>query len=271
MVNSFILHEKKASKLLNLELFLAQKMLERLDFFTAPKKVLDYSVSSLLNLESVDKLKNADRFVYRQKKSVFVGSEEDIFTGDFLNPCFNEGEFDCILSHLLAVPGVDFKKAASCVSIMLNNSQPWFFSGFINGSLHQLRSSWEKLDGYEHIVDFPDVTDFTAILSDLGFKDIVIDVTTINCSYYDIKSLLQDLKLLGYGVYLKNRKKGLSTKTLFKDLEKNYPYYLQNGSRVYNVGLEYIVGVCFSSQKKVLEEKEYEIPVQSIKGPTGNK
>lgn len=118
------------------------------------------------------------------------------------------------------------------------------FSTFGPDTLKELRSSFAKLDAFNHVNTFIDMHTIGDLLLHLGFQDPVMDMEMITLTYQNINGLLRDLKLMGAQHVNTSDRRGLSTKKNFDKLSNCYEAY-RNEEDVLPATFEIVYGLAW--------------------------
>ena len=115
---------------------------------------------------------------------------------------------------------------------MLRVLQPgglFMFSTFGPDTLKELRQAYAGTDGYSHVHRFTDMHDLGDMLVETGFATPVMDMEQISVTYSDVTSLMRDLKSIGAHNVTCGRRQGLTGKSLFQAVARNYEQFRRAG------------------------------------------
>jgi malonyl-CoA O-methyltransferase len=96
------------------------------------------------------------------------------------------------------------------------------FSTFGPDTLYELRDSWSDADDYPHVHAFVEMHDLGDALIRAGFIDPVIEVDYVTLTYDKVSHLMRDLKALGAVNVSTDRRKTLTGKRRFRQMEQTY-------------------------------------------------
>lgn len=101
------------------------------------------------------------------------------------------------------------------------------FTTLVDGTLHELKSSWQQVDNDQHVIDFKaesDISDFfnteSSILLQHKCHDIVLE-------YQNVIHLARELKGLGANYLPKKRNRGLSGKDKWFAMTEYYQDFIE--------------------------------------------
>ncbi|MCV5977809.1 malonyl-ACP O-methyltransferase BioC, partial [Escherichia coli] len=80
--------------------------------------------------------------------------------------------------------------------VLKNGGKAWF-STLVDGSLYELRASWEKIDAYQHVNNFLTLNQVKIALAQSRCDSHQLDLTTITVWYDSAFSVMRDLKGIG--------------------------------------------------------------------------
>ncbi|MGN0918812.1 MAG: methyltransferase domain-containing protein [Oxalobacter sp.] len=128
--------------------------------------------------------------------------------------------FNLVWSNMMLHWAEDIGAVLSCWYQMLRQNGLLLFSCLGYGSLHNLYHAFEGIDGYGHIMTFPDCQQLGAALVQSGFPSPVLEREWIDLTYQETDTLLHDIRALG-GNPLADRRQGLMGKGTFTRLLQN--------------------------------------------------
>ena len=103
------------------------------------------------------------------------------------------------------------------------------FSTFGPDTLHELRQAFLGMDDNNHVNHFIDMHDIGDILVHNGFAMPVMDMEYITLTYDDVIGVMRELKAMGAHNVLEDRKRGLTGKTGWGKVLKNYEAFRKDG------------------------------------------
>ena len=183
---------------------------------------------------------------------------------DFEKLPFVTAGFDLILSNQ-ALLCFDFASVMQEIYRVLSNNGIFLFSALGPDSFKQLRHAWGLVDNFAHIYDFCDMHIFGDILKKTGFIDPVMDCHWVEFQYKSLQQIFLDLKGMGEQYIDIRRRKSLTGKNKFLELERVYE---RNSNKRYPVSIEYIFGHAIkpklSNINKANSAGRVKVPVSSV-------
>ena len=164
---------------------------------------------------------------------------------------FQPETFDLVWSNMMLHWAEDIGAVLSNWHQMLRQEGLLLFSCLGYGSLHELYHAFERLDGYGHVMTFPDCQQLGEALVQSGFPSPVLEREWISLTYQDINVLLRDIRALG-GNPLADRRQGLMGKGTFAQLVQNLEALRDEAGQI-TLRFEIILGHAF---KENLPKKE---------------
>ncbi len=105
---------------------------------------------------------------------------------------------------------------------VLKPSGVLLFTTLLDGSLFELKKSWDKVDKDHHVNRFISLKQMEIAIHQAGYKDYQMWCEWVVEHYATALALMQDLKGIGATHLGKERKSGLSGKKTFQKLENAY-------------------------------------------------
>ena len=133
---------------------------------------------------------------------------------------FQPETFNLVWSNMMLHWAEDIGAVLSNWHQMLRRNGLLLFSCLGYGSLHDLYHAFEGIDGYGHVMTFPDCQQLGDALVQSGFPSPVLEREWIDLTYQDVRTLLHDIRALG-GNPLADRRQGLMGKGTFAQLLQN--------------------------------------------------
>jgi malonyl-CoA O-methyltransferase len=134
---------------------------------------------------------------------------------------FDRASFDLVVSSLalqwcdnLAVPLCEMKRVTKKGGKLL-------FSTLLEGSLHELKESWSKIDTHQHVNDFISLDRLNIALAQSECLDHRLNLPQIVVWYQSAFELMRDLKGIGAN-HVDNRSQGLVSRSVLQCVEKEY-------------------------------------------------
>ena len=144
---------------------------------------------------------------------------------------FATGSYDLIVSSLMLQWSSDLYATLSGINRVLADNGMFCFSSFSEGTLWELKKSWEAVDHAPHSSDFLSLEQFETVTNSAGFSSVDIVTETIVESYSSIRELLLSMKGIGASNAHSGRDRGLTGKQRFHAFERAYDgYRLENGA-----------------------------------------
>jgi malonyl-CoA O-methyltransferase len=103
------------------------------------------------------------------------------------------------------------------------------FSTFGPDTLKELRGAYAGLDGRTHVNRFIDMHDIGDMLVTRGYADPVMDMEQLTLTYADVRALMRDLKSIGAHNVTLGRPAGLTGKSVFARMTRNYEALRRDG------------------------------------------
>jgi malonyl-CoA O-methyltransferase len=142
---------------------------------------------------------------------------------------FSDACFDLVFSNLMLQWCVDLEVVFRELQRVLRPGGLLLFTSFGPDTLHELRDSWARVDGYTHVNAFQDMHDVGDALLSTRFADPVMDVERLTVTYPDLWQLMRELKQIGAHNVTAGRPRGLTGKTQMEHLLQAYERYRRDG------------------------------------------
>ncbi len=133
--------------------------------------------------------------------------------GDLMALPFADASFDLLFSSLALQWCEDLDAALEECRRVLRPGGLLLMATFGRDTLHELREVFAEVDGAPHVSPFPDLLALGDRLLAGGFRDPVIDSERFTLTYTDAQRLMRDLKAIGAGNALSDRRRSLTGKT----------------------------------------------------------
>jgi malonyl-CoA O-methyltransferase len=143
------------------------------------------------------------------------------------------------------------------------------FSTFGPDTLKELRACWHKIDQFTHVNAFIDMHDVGDALMRHRFSEPVMDVERLTLTYQDIRTLMQDLKMLGAHNVTAGRRQTLTGKGRIQALTRAYESYRHDG--VLPASYEVVYGHAWipaNKEQDLHSGYETRIPLSHLRGPS---
>lgn len=122
------------------------------------------------------------------------------------------------------------------------------FSTFGPDTLHELRKSWQSIDGQNHVNAFIDMHDLGDALLRGDFADPVMDMEMITLTYTDVKTLMTELKTIGAHNVTQGRPRGLTGRRRLKQLGNAYEAFRNPADQRLPASYEVIYGHAWKAE-----------------------
>ncbi|ELA7315561.1 malonyl-ACP O-methyltransferase BioC [Vibrio alginolyticus] len=140
---------------------------------------------------------------------------------DAENLPFDDDSFDYVFSSLALQWCTDLSYPLKEVRRVLKNGGKAWFSTLVDGSLYELRASWEKIDAYQHVNNFLTLNQVKIALAQSRCDSYQLDLTTITVWYDSAFSVMRDLKGIGAN-HVSGRSHGLTSRETLLKVEHAY-------------------------------------------------
>jgi malonyl-CoA O-methyltransferase len=141
-----------------------------------------------------------------------------------------EASFDLIFSSLCLQWVEDLPAAIDEFRRVLRPDGLLLLSSFASDTLIELRSAFEEADpGAAHVSPFLPLQRIGDALLAAGFRDPVLHVDRFTLTYEDPRALMRELKQLGAGNALSDRRRGLTGKRRMQAMLTAYEQFRRDG------------------------------------------
>ncbi|MGD8170200.1 malonyl-ACP O-methyltransferase BioC [Vibrio sp. TRT 21S02] len=117
----------------------------------------------------------------------------------------------------LSVPLKEMKR-------VLRSGGEAFFTTLLDGSLHELKKAWGKIDSYQHVNDFISINQVKIALAQADCHNHHLDLPEITVWYESSFSLMRDLKGIGAN-HVSGRSHGLTSRRALIQVEEEYQVF----------------------------------------------
>lgn len=145
---------------------------------------------------------------------------------------FDNNSIDVIYSNLMIQWCNPLSDLLVEITRVLKPGGLFIFSTLVDGTLHELKSSWKQVDDDKHVIDFKSENKLIETFEASPFKLLENDVKDIVLEYENVLHLARELKGLGANHVPNKTKKGLAGKDKWKKMTKRYQDF-QEPSGVY--------------------------------------
>lgn len=135
---------------------------------------------------------------------------------------YKAGTFDAVFSSLMLQWVDSFQQAMQQIHYCLKPNGFFAVTTLIEGTLQELKESFEHIDQSQHIHQFPAIQKIKDALQDIGFTKYVIEESPIIQKYQHVMQLLKSIKMIGAHYKRGTEDNFTATKTLFHDLQQEY-------------------------------------------------
>lgn len=101
------------------------------------------------------------------------------------------------------------------------------FTTLVDGTLHELKSSWKQVDDDQHVIDFKTVTELNTLFNNENGKLVEQKCQDIILEYQNVIHLARELKGLGANHLAQKKNKGLSGKDKWFKMTEHYQDFLE--------------------------------------------
>ncbi len=101
------------------------------------------------------------------------------------------------------------------------------FTTLVDGTLHELKSSWKQVDDDQHVIDFKTVTELNTLFNNENGKLVEQKCQDIILEYQNVIHLARELKGLGANHLAQKQNRGLSGKDKWFKMTEHYQDFLE--------------------------------------------
>jgi malonyl-CoA O-methyltransferase len=149
--------------------------------------------------------------------------------GDALRLPLATASLDLVFSNLMLQWCEPLDAALAEVRRVLKPAGFFAFSTFGSDTLHELRSAFRAVDGYNHVNHFPDVQEVGDAVLRAGLTEPVLDVDHLEVGYGSALELMRDLKAIGAHNVTAGRPRALGGRARLERLEAAYAVFGRDG------------------------------------------
>lgn len=155
---------------------------------------------------------------------------------------FHADSFDLIVSSLMLQWSNNLSATlAACHSVLKDNGI-MVFNTFTEGTLTEVKQSWQAVDQQPHTSQFLSKELLQATVESVGFSQVEILYDTITMTYPSVREMIMEMKQIGASNAHKNRGRGLTGKQRFSAFEQAFESFrLDNREYPCTWKLAYIV------------------------------
>jgi malonyl-CoA O-methyltransferase len=244
------------------------RMLERLDYMKLqPHSVLDvgsgtgwgtrqlgerYPKADITALDIAIGMLQVARGTSGWWKKLFAGKRENFLCADVEALPLAANSVDMAWSNLALQWCNDLPATFVELQRVLKVDGLLIFSSFGVDTLHELRTAFHDVDGYNHLNRFADMHDIGDMLVAAGFADPVMEMERITLTYDDVRAVMQDLKSIGAHNATAGRAPGLMGKAAWRRVTDNYEKLRRDGKLP--ATFEIVYGHAWKSAPKVTHD-----------------
>jgi len=152
--------------------------------------------------------------------------------GDAFKLPLQTASIDFIYSNLVIQWCDPLDKVLDEILRVLKPGGLFIFSTLVDGTLHELKSSWAQVDDDKHVIDFTSDKELITLLNSPRSTLIEHQAQDIVLEYENVLHLVHELKGLGANHVPKKRNKGLAGKDKWKKMTDSYQDF-QEPSGIY--------------------------------------
>lgn len=152
--------------------------------------------------------------------------------GDAFKLPLQNNSIDLIYSNLVIQWCQPLDNVVSEILRVLKPGGIFIFSTLIDGTLHELKSSWAQVDDDQHVINFKTEKELLTCFNTSSSKLIEHKSTSIVLEYENVLHLAHELKGLGANQIPNKTNKGLAGKDKWNKMTKNYQDF-QEPSGIY--------------------------------------
>lgn len=134
---------------------------------------------------------------------------------------FQDDSFDLVFSSLM-IQWCDFEQVIEQVYSVLKPGGAAYISTLITGSLYELQQAWSAVDDDNHIHQYQSIEQLLSVVNKGNWQSVEIEQQTQTLWFDQVRSLAQELKLLGANYVQSRKNKGLMTKSKWQKMEQAY-------------------------------------------------
>jgi len=101
------------------------------------------------------------------------------------------------------------------------------FTTLVDGTLHELKSSWKQVDDDQHVIDFKTVIELNTLFNNKNGKLVEQKCQDIVLEYQNVIHLARELKGLGANHLAQKKNRGLSGKDKWFKMTEHYQDFLE--------------------------------------------
>jgi malonyl-CoA O-methyltransferase len=145
---------------------------------------------------------------------------------------FQENSIDVIYSNLVIQWCDQLDLLVKEILRVLKPGGLFIFSTLLDGTLHELKSSWAQVDDEKHVIDFKIHDYLDKVFNNTSCKLLEHKTQNLILEYQSVIHLARELKGLGANYVAKEKGKGLAGKDKWKKMTTSYQDF-QESSGIY--------------------------------------
>lgn len=150
--------------------------------------------------------------------------------GDAHNIPLKDNSIDVIYSNLVIQWFSPLAVAMTELLRVLKPGGSLVFTTLLDGTLHELKSSWQQVDDDQHVIDFKTLTELTTIVGNVLNNNqgqlVEQQCQDIMLEYKNVIHLARELKALGANNLAQKKHRGLSGKAKWLNMAAHYKNYV---------------------------------------------
>jgi len=145
---------------------------------------------------------------------------------------FEDASIDLVYSNLMIQWCEPLGNLLDEITRVLKPGGLFIFSSLVDGTLHELKSSWKQVDDEPHVIDFHTHGSLCETFDESQFKLLEHDVKDVVLEYESVLHLAHELKGLGANHVPNKKNKGLAGKDKWRKMTECYTDF-QEPSGIY--------------------------------------
>lgn len=162
-----------------------------------------------------------------EKRLSSNGSNASYICADAEKLPFQVGSFDLIISSLMLQWANNLEETLTQLHATLSENGVLAFSSLSEGTLREIKASWEAVDQAAHSSNFKSLPSFKTTAKAAGFSKVTVISETVIMNYSSVRKMLLEMKGIGASNARSERFKGLTGKQRFEAFEQGYELYRQ--------------------------------------------
>jgi len=150
-----------------------------------------------------------------------------LVAGDALKLPFQDNSIDCIYSNLVIQWCKPISALVSEIHRVLKPGGSMVFTTLVDGTLHELRSSWKQVDDDKHVIDFYTPEQITLAFNQGSLDVVEHELRDVVLEYENVFHLAKELKGLGANHVPDKKNKGLAGKEKWMLMMKSYDDFVE--------------------------------------------